>query len=176
MPTKSRRRPVSTDKRFRKKSYPADVGTPERWQHSGKIMVMTERAGILAVRATEEHVIDVMVLKGVLDQSQSDAAFRLKLDFHRAGLAANTVSRYNPEGSKSDFFRGIRERSEGEEAAYRRWRSAVRELGLDLSCAVIATVCHDETPAPADVPLLQKGLDQLADWYKLPKAGEKTKS
>lgn len=175
MPIKSRRRPVSTDKRFRKNPHPADYGTPERWQHSGKTMVMTEHAGILAVRATEEHVIDVMVLKGILDQSQSNAAFRLKLDFHRAGLAVNTVSRYNPIGGKSDFFRGVRERSDSEEAAYRRWRSAVRELGLDLSCAVIATVCHDETPAPADLPLLQKGLDQLAEWYKLRRADEKKK-
>ncbi len=170
MPPKARRRPVSTDKRFRKISRDADFGPPERWQHSGKVMQMTERAGILAARATEEHIIDTMVLKGLLDTTQSDAAFRLKLDFQRAGLAANTVSRYSPDGGKSDYFRGKRDRNEVEEAAYQRWRNAVRELGLDLSCAVIATVCHDEAPKPADIYYLRKGLDQLADWYKLPKA------
>jgi len=175
MPAKSRRRPVATDKRFRKQNRDCDYGTPERWQHSGRVLQITERAGILAARATEEHVIDVMVLKGLLDKNQSDAAFRLKLDFQRAGLAANTISRYSPQGSKSDFFRGIRERSDAEEAAYQRWRNAVRELGLGLSCAVIATVCHDETPVLADLPLLQKGLDQLCDWYRLPKAEHKKK-
>ena len=172
MPARTRRRPVSTDKRFRKHTN-ADHGTPERWQHSGRVLEMTERAGILAARVTEEHVIDVMLLKGLLDCSQSDAALRLKLDFQRAGLAANTISRYNPERSKTDYFRGGRERNDAEEAAYQRWRNAVRELGLSFSCAVIATVCHDETPKPDEIPLLQKGLDQLVDWYKMPKTAKK---
>lgn len=174
MPAKARRRPVATDKRFRKNNNGSDYGTPERWQHSGRVLQVTERAGILAARATEEHVIDVMVMRGFLDKDQSDAAFRLKLDFQRAGLAANTVARYAPDGSKPDFFRGKRDRNEVEEAAYRRWRGAVRELGLAFSCAVIATVCHDETPSPADLPLLQQGLDQLADWYGIAKAGKKS--
>jgi len=173
MPTKSRRRPVATDKRFRKKSDHSDYGPPERWQHSGRTLEITERRGILAARALEEHVIDSLVLRGILDQSQSDAAFRLKLDFQRAGLAANTTARYNPERNQTNYFRGERDRSDAEEAAYRRWRHAVRELGLDLSCAVIATVCHDEAPTEHDVPLLQKGLDQLIDWYRLVKAGKK---
>ena len=171
MPTKIRRRPVSTDKRF-KKNLGTDHGTPERWRHSGRTLEVTERAGILAARALEEHVIDTLVLRGLLDHTQSDAAFRLKLDFQRAGLAANTVSRYTPE--RTEGCRKERERSDGEEAAYRRWRSAVRELGLQFSCTVIATVCHDETPKAADVPLLQKGLDQLAGWYKLAKTEKKT--
>jgi len=169
MPAKSRRRPVATDKRFKKASSRADHGTPERWQHSGKAMQVTEKAGILAVRALEEHVIDVMVLKGVLDKSQSEAAFRLKLDFHRAGLATNTTAHYTPERSKTDFWQGRRDRTDAEEAAYQRWRNAVREMGLELSGAVLATVCHDTTPSYADLPLLQKGLDRLVDWYKLPK-------
>ena len=171
MPAKTRRRPVSTDKRF-KKPTAADHGTPERWRHSGRTLEITERAGILAARAIEEHVIDTLVLRGLLDRTQSDAAFRLKMDFQRAGLAANTTSRYTADRS-SDNVRKERERSDGEEAAYRRWRGAVREMGLQFSCAVIATVCHDETPKSADVALLQKGLDQLATWYQLPKT-EKT--
>ena len=166
MPPKSRRRPVSTDKRFRKKSA-SDYGTAERWQHSGRVLEVTERAGILAARATEEHVIDALVLRGLLTRTQSEAAFRLKLDFQRAGLAASVTSRYSPERNSQPAKRE-RERSDGEEAAYQRWRNAVRELGLGFSCAVIATVCHDETPRGGDMPLLQKGLDQLIDWYKIP--------
>lgn len=172
MPARTRRRPVSTDKRFKKKNS-ADYGPPERWQHSGRVLEMTERAGILAARVTEEHVIDVLVMRGILDATQSDAAFRLKQDFQRAGLAANTISRYNPERSKVDYFRGGRERNDAEEAAYQRWRNAVRELGLQFSCAVIATVCHDETPKTDELPLLQKGLEQLADWYKHPKSARR---
>lgn len=167
MPVKTRRRPVSTDKRFRKKST-SDYGTAERWQHSGRTLQVTERAGILAARAIEEHVIDALVLRGLLTATQSEAAFRLKLDFQRAGLAASVTSRYSPERHTTPL-RQTRERSDGEEAAYQRWRNAVRELGLGFSCAVIATVCHDETPRAADMPLLQKGLDQLIDWYQLPK-------
>lgn len=165
---KTRRRPVSSDKRFKKTSNLPDYGTPERWQHSGRIMQVTAQAGILAARAMEEHIIDVMVLRGLLDENQSAAAFRLKLDFQRAGLAANTTSRYTPNTGKKESFRQ-RERTDTEEIAYRRWRNAVRELDLGLSSAVIATVCHDQTPSSTDLHLVQKGLDQLIDWYKIPK-------
>jgi hypothetical protein len=92
VPFKSRRRPVSTDKRFRKKNN-GDYGTPERWQHSGRILEMTERAGILAARVTEEHIVDVLVLRGLLDRSQSDAAFRLKLDFQPSAVTIRNAAR-----------------------------------------------------------------------------------
>jgi hypothetical protein len=97
-----------------------------------------------------------------------EAAFRFKLDYQRAALEARLTGRYNPASGARDFFANIHERSDGEEAAYQRWRNAVRELGIVLSGIVISVVCHDLMPAPRDIPRLQKGLDKLADWYGLP--------
>ena len=176
MPVKFRRRTAATDKRFKKKNNCGDYGPPERWQHSGRLLERTESPGILAARATEEHVLDVLALRGLIDVSQSDAALRLKQDFQRAGLAVNTISRYNPESGGGDIYRGKRDRTDAEEAAYQRWRNAVRDMGLAFSEAVVATVCHDEMPAPANVPLLQKGLEHLVDWYGMVRNGKEGKN
>jgi hypothetical protein len=65
-----------------------------------------------------------------------------------------------------DFF-AAHERSDVEEAAYQRWRNAVREIGMILADAVISTVCHDRLPTPRNLLRLQEGLKKLADWYGL---------
>jgi hypothetical protein len=171
MPVKSRRQPVASDRRFRKQNSLSDYGTPERWQHTGRILVLTEKAGILAAQATEEHIVDIMVTRGLLTASQSEAAFKFKSDFHRANLGVRVTSRYSPAGSSKDFFRPAPERTDLEEAAYQRWRNAVRELGLGLSNIVITTVCHDKLPMPRNIAMLQEGLEKLVDWYRLPKNG-----
>ncbi len=169
MPIKRRRRPVATDRRFRKKAHLGDYGPTERWQHSGRTLEHTDQPGILAARATEEHLVDVLVLRGVLSKSQSEAAFKLKLDFQRAGLAAHVIGGYNPVRTATDYFYGNHDRNDFEESAYQRWRNAVRELGLLYSEAVVATVCLDEQLKSNDVPRLQLGLEKLVDWYRLPK-------
>jgi hypothetical protein len=169
MPPKSRRRPVSTDRRFRKQSQNADHGPPERWQHSGRLLQVTEKNGVLAARTMEEHIIDMLVLRGTLNENQSVAAFKFKLDYQRAGLAAHTTGGYNPIRVDVDSFHGRRERNNFEEAAYQRWRNAVRELGCRHSAVVITVACHDLLPTPREILLLQEGLEKLLDWYKLPK-------
>lgn len=171
MPVKSRRQPVSSDRRFRKQIGHSDQGTPERWQHSGRVLVLTEKAGVLAVRATEEHVVDIMVTRGLLAARQSEAAFMFKLDYQKAQLEVRVTGRYNPAGATKNFFQPKPARSDFEEAAYQRWRNAVRELGLGLSNVVITTVCHDKLPMPRNIEMLQEGLEKLADWYRLPKNG-----
>ena len=94
---KSRRRPVSNDRRFRRNNATqADYGTPERWQLSGRAYAPTARAGQLAGRATEEHLIDILVLRGLITPSEREAAFKFKLDYQRAGLAARLSGRYSP--------------------------------------------------------------------------------
>ena len=169
MPSKPRRRPVATDRRFRKPPQNADYGPPERWQHSGRLLEATEKNGVLAARATEEHILDILVLRGALSKNQSAAAFKLKLDYHRAGLAAHTTGGYNPTRVDVDSFHSRRERNDYEEAAYQRWRNAVRELGLRHSPVVITVACHDLLPTPREIALLQEGLEKLLDWYRLPK-------
>ena len=60
MASRSRRDLVSTDERLRKIAGGGDHGTPERWQHSGRALEVTDRAGILAAQATEEHILDIL--------------------------------------------------------------------------------------------------------------------
>ncbi len=67
-----------------------------------------------------------------------------------------------------DHFHGCRDRNDFEEAAYQRWRNAVRGLGLRMSTAVITVACHDLLPMPRDIALLQEGLEKLVKWYRLP--------
>lgn len=167
MTLKTRRRPVSSDKRFRKISGSGDHGTPERWQHSGFTLELTDRAGVLAVRAMEEHVLDILTLKNQIGDSQTAAGMRLRADFLAAAIVAHVTSGYTQSASVRACFHPERQRSEKEEAAYARWRAAVKELGLDQRRAVISTVCFDESPQPRDLPSLQEGLDKLAAWYKM---------
>lgn len=167
MSKRTRRRPVSTDKRFRKASLAGDHGTPERWQHSGFTLELTDRAGTLAIRATEEHVLDILGLKNLLDKIQIEAGLKFKADYHAAAIAARTTSSYSGLSNAKDFFRAERERSAAEEAAYNRWKAAVHELSQPAGKTVIATACYDETPLPRDLVALQEGLDQLAVWYKM---------
>lgn len=171
MAPRFRRRPVATDRRFRKNRDISDYGPAERWQHSGRVLEPTERPGAFAARATEEHVVDILVMRGVLDGVQRAAALKFKLDYQRAGLAAHVTGSYSPIRAAPDNFRVERERSDFEEAAYRRWRNAVRELGLERSDLVISIICHDIFPAVQDLPPLQRGLDKLAVWYGLKKPG-----
>jgi hypothetical protein len=128
---------------------------------------LTDRAGIVAARATEEHILDVLALRRLLNTVQVEAGMRLKADYHSAAIAARVSASYSGMSNARDFFRGEHERNDHEEAAYRRWKNAVRELGMRTSAAVITTVCYDEAPAPRDLPALQEGLEKLAIWYKI---------
>lgn len=163
-----RRQPVSSDKRLRRnRDNPSDYGPRERWQHSGRAVTLTERAGILAARATEEHILDVLELRGFLTERQRDAALAFKLDFQQASLSEHVTSAYNPVRVDQSPMPGPRDRTEAEEAAYRRWRAAAQSLGARHSGVVLATACYDLSPAPAQITLLREGLEMLARWYRL---------
>jgi hypothetical protein len=168
-PAASRRPPTATDKRLRQIRGGGDHGTPERWQHSGRAIEPTDSAGVLAARATEEHILDVLVLRRILNEIQIEAGLRLKSDYHAAAIAAHVTGSYSGASSARDFFRGEYERNEAQESAYRRWRDAVRELGPRCGTAVVATVCHDAPPLPRDVIALQDGLEKLVKWYGMGK-------
>ena len=148
-----------------------DHGPRERWQHSRRVFESTEQTGWLAARATEEHIIDVLVLMRRIGKRHSDAAFRLKLDYQRAGLEVRVSGRYSPVSSARDFFANIRERTDYEEAAYQRWRNALRALGAFFSDLVVSTVCHGVPPPSRAVKPLRDGLEKLADWYGMPEEG-----
>lgn len=165
---KLRREPVATDRRFRSSQSSSDYGTFERWQHSGRILEITERAGILAARALEEHALDVLVLRGRITEAQRDAAFRLKKDFISAGMKSRIIGSYNPSRSSFSPFGTWNERSDDEEAAYKRWRDAICAIGGLFESAVIAVTCYDIIPSQRQAVCLKLGLEKLVKWYRLP--------
>ncbi|MDD4616512.1 MAG: DUF6456 domain-containing protein [Alphaproteobacteria bacterium] len=161
----SRRLVISTNKSSRKRRTGTDFGPRERWQHSGRTFQVTDDKGCVAARATEEHILDILGLKKLLSVLQIEAGLRLKADYHAAAIARRVTGSYSGAPSARDYFRAERERTDAEEAAYQRWRNAVKEMGLRYSEAVVSTVCYDEAPPPCDIPALQGGLEKLATWY-----------
>ncbi|MER2519971.1 MAG: DUF6456 domain-containing protein [Bdellovibrionales bacterium] len=163
-----RRPPVASDRRLRpNREGVSDYGPRERWQHSGRALERTEREGILAARATEEHVLDVLGLLGILSSRQRGAALALKQDFQQASLSEHVTSGYNPVRVDQSPTPGTRDRTDAEEAAYSRWRAAAKSLGARHSGVVLATVCYDQSPCPAQIALLREGLERLARWYRM---------
>ncbi|MBV8549370.1 MAG: hypothetical protein JO126_07940 [Alphaproteobacteria bacterium] len=152
------------------------MGPIERWQHTGRLLVRpTPDAGAIA-KAAEEHVVDIMVTKGLLTETQSEAAMRLKADFQMAGLAIRTIGRYAPRlDDQPNHNRGRPDRSDAAEAAYRRWRHAVEEIGGRAGTTVVDAACFDKMPSLSGIALLQEGLEKLVDWYGL-EGAEKQKS
>ena len=161
-----RRQPVATDRRFRAQHNGADHGPSERWNHSGRLLELTEQAGLLAARATEEHALDVLAAKTWINATQKEAALRFKLDYHRAGMEARLIGSYSPTRSSFSPFSGWDERSDAEETAYRRWRAAMKTLGV-FSDAVATVACHDLMPSWREVGALREGLDRLIKHYNL---------
>jgi hypothetical protein len=161
-----KREPVSSDKRFRH-SLSADYGPSERWQHTDYRLEPTECAGIWAARATVENVLDALFLQGLITDLQRDAGLRFKRDYRAARLEARVTSSYSPlRGSKNPLGPGS-ERSDKEEAAYRRWRKAMEALGARYGGLVIGFVCHDIMPPEAARTDTAVALDILIAWYGL---------
>lgn len=165
-----RRQPVGTDRRFRRGQETADYGAPERWQHSRRALEATERAGVWAARALEEAIVDVLALRGWISLRQRQAALHFRRDYHSAGLQERLAGSYSSTRVAFSPFGPWDERTEPQEAAYRRWRHAVRAIGIVYSDLVITVACHDAIPAQQRVPALREGLEKLAKWYRLPKA------
>ena len=126
----------------------------------------TEKPGIVAARATESSVIDILVTRKLLNTRQNKAALRFKSDYHRAGLSPHVTGTYAPTIAKSGDFTE-RDRSDSEEAAYQCWRHAIKIIGQRDSGLVISALCHDTAPSRADIPRLQDALERLVDWYGL---------
>jgi len=151
---------------FKKTNNMPDYGTAERWQHSGRILELTDQAGLCAARALDGDILDRLVLKGVITARHRDSALRFRSDFQDAGMGAHLVSSYNPVRSGFSVFGGWDERSDAQEEAYTRWRKGVQAMGPMFSDFVISIVCYDETPAEQRLVLLTAGLVNLTKWYE----------
>lgn len=161
-----RRAPVASDRRFRKPADAADFGPAERWQHTGRVLEPTEKPGVLAARVTEEHPLDVLVLRRVITERHRAAGLRLRRDFQGAGLAFRGSLRYSPDRATFNPFADPTARSEAQEQAYVRWRRALRGLGSRYSDVVLTVACFDRLPAALPTPELRRGLEALTGYYE----------
>lgn len=162
---KSKRAAKSSDLRFHLMPSRPDYGPQERWQHSCRSFELTEKAGVLAARALEEHALDTLHLRGWIDEAARDAGIRLKDDHLQAGLAEHVVGHYNPVRGCFSPFGAWDERTDDQEAAYQRWRNAVRALAPDDAEPVLSVTCHETFPTLRQMPHLKRGLQALVKWY-----------
>jgi Domain of unknown function (DUF6456) len=166
MARKVRRSPVSRDKRFKQRTS-SDFGSNERWQHSGRTLEYTEIAGVFAVKATETHILDTLLLMKMIEEVWRDAGLKLHHDYHLANIesriTANYVSvRSTPADAESRLMR-----SELQEAAYQRWRNALGALDAPCRDSVIHVTCVGCAPSLMQLNALRHGLVQLANYYGL---------
>lgn len=171
---------ISSDRRFKENSllpslddilpenFIPDCGPAERWQHAGRTFEPTAPAGAIAARVVEECVLDILLLQEQISPRQLRAALRFKADFLDADLAAHVSGAYNPARVSQSLYVGLYDRTDAQEAAYQRWRGAVKEMGELLCDCVISVVCHDAPPCPSHILPLQMGLIRLAGYYNLP--------
>jgi hypothetical protein len=144
----------------------ADHGPRERWQHSGRIFEVTEQAGQCTARVTEEHCLDHWVLAGWLAAEERDAGMRLRADYQAARLENRIIASYSvTRGLNAGGYQAY-ERDEVEEAAYRRWRDAVKAMAA-YGTLVLDACCHDHAPSKQNAVALRRGLSLLRRWYRI---------
>ena len=166
MSRKARRAPVSRDRRFKQKAC-TDYGPIERWQHTGRTLWITEQAGVVAARSSEECLLDVLLLKEDIDQRAFDAGMKLRADYHLGRIEPKITGSYSPLRSINSQPSAREERSAGAEKAYARWRKAVQNIGIIHSDIVISACCLDRPPSLTGLTILRQGLEALANWYEL---------
>lgn len=142
------------------------MGPPERWQHTGCTLELTEQAGLLAARVLGEHVLDKLLLLRLINPTQQAAGLKLADDYVCAGLQARLGASYS--GMRSEGG-GVTQfvRNAGQEKAYRRWLGGVKALKGATQDCVISVCCAGLYPAPLKLKLLQDGLQHLARHYGL---------
>ena len=162
MPRKPRRPPVSRDKRFKRPSA-SDSGPPERWQHSPRTIEFTETAGVFAVRAVHQHVLDRLV--PLIGEAAREAGLKLHEDYHIARIEERVSASLSPvRGVKGDPQQRFM-RTAGQEAAYARWRSALLCMPLEMRDIVIHVACVGQVPSIMQLARLKHGLVKLAKHY-----------
>jgi hypothetical protein len=144
----------------------ADYGAPERWQHSGRTLELTERAGLLAARALEEHLLDTLCVAQQITSVQREAGLSFLALFRAAGLEPRVTGSYNPV-RLGCVFGAWDERSDEEDAAHARWQKLLRAMGPALSSVAIDVICFEARPTKGAFVRLLKALDFLASWFRV---------
>ncbi len=115
--------------------------------------------------------IDTLFQAGLINQTLKDAGDRLAEDYHRAGLHPQLGMNYSVSGGSGGSggkggAGGPGGDGEIDEAARRRWISAVRAMGPGYGDAVCAVVFHEDRGAVAsNFGRLKVGLQRLVKHY-----------
>lgn len=147
----------------------ADYGTAERWQHSRRELVLTENAGIYAMRAGDECALDRWLGAGVITADEHEAGMKLRRDYHHgrvAQLAQRVYDGVRAPTPGAGWHSRAELRDDVSEAAYRRWRTAIRAMGMRLSPLLIAVCCEDGALAWSRRGELRFALQQLHKHYQ----------
>lgn len=145
-----------------------DEGTAERWQHSRREMVLTGQAGIYAMRAQDECALDRWLGAGAISSEEHAAGMKLRSDYHHGQVSMMAQRVYDGVRAPSpgaSWQSPAERRSESAEAAYRRWRAAIRAVGMRLSPLLIAVCCEDGALAWPRRGELRLALQQLQAHY-----------
>ena len=156
--------PLTGKSVFGKGAARADHGPAERWQHDGRVLELTEQAGVVAARALATHGLDVLLLRGFIDAAGCDSGLRWRADYYTAHLAERVTASYAVTRGGGGGYQEY-ERTDVEEAAYQRWRVALRAIGVADSMLMLNVCCYDLMPPPTALPGLRRGLIRLARHY-----------
>lgn len=141
----------------------ADFGTAERWQHHARQLVITDDA--VVARNGEESVLDKLLVHRLIIATDHEAGLRLRHDYAAAKIEARVIASYNPARSLNRAHDGGYVRSDAEEAAYQRWRDALKATGTAEGRVLTAVCCQDLLPLPVQLGLLKRGLLALCRHY-----------
>lgn len=145
-----------------------DSGSPERWQHGGHELVLTGPEGSVALRALQECALDRWLALGAITAPEHEAGLALRRDYVVGRVSLYAQRSYDgvrgPTPGAAWQSPGER-RGDVAEAAYQRWRAAIRAVGLRAGQVLIAVCCEDGVLAWSQRESLRAGLQALIVHY-----------
>lgn len=166
MARKVKRSPVARDKRF-KRPVSGESGPPELWQHTGRVWEYTETAGVFAARATEEHVLDHLLLMKLVKPEYREAGLKFHHDYMVARIEERVTASYASVRVAGRSSEARFERNDAQEAAYQRWRNALKPIPMHARDVLVHVCCVGILPRTAQLPALVTGLFHLSKYYGL---------
>lgn len=146
----------------------ADHGPKERWQHAGRTLQVTEMAGVLAARVSEENGLDRALAAGQVDAVMHEAGLMLRADYQAAQVEQRIIASYSAARVSRVGGYHEPERSDAEERAYQRWRRALQAVDLMEGRVLLSACCQEQMPqTPAGWHYLRRGLGRLIGYYGL---------
>lgn len=144
-----------------------DFGTPERWQHGRRRMMVTDAAtNTVAARALVECALDTLYQQRIITADQRAAGLRLRRTWIMARIEPPRVAKYDARPRQDHKLLPVFVRTAREEEAYAEWRAAMATVPLHGADAVVNVCCLSVLPTAQQKAPLLAGLDALLWFYK----------